>query len=830
MKTFVSVLLCVLALLVPNHALGQQIVADSINFKGASNIFIARKGMGAPADACSGLFQYTQSDDTTSGNPVWVCQNGHMLHLRVGDPGTPSGPDYAINFANLGHTAFQADANFTINPITHTFLSTANTRVTAMESVPRQLYDPWNTAYDGGLAAALAGTSGFSVKQVLQATIDFGECQCLTGAASCNQRIALPTGVTLAIDQVQLWSLQEFSGDSIRSNPTFQHTDNTKPMITGHGSSDTLTCSGHTYTPGGAAGLIIQNIGISGMGPGNSANDIGIMIGGQASLIYNIIGQGNAFGGPAIWDNGFNNFIYRVGYPGSQMSGCASYVSGGVTGSCQTVIAGSTDGEIDYVYATDGAQQHSGHAAGACYPNCAAIGIGGSNVDASHLFPQISDIDIIVNGASTRGTVWRLDGTSREAARFNAGGAVISDIIAISPCTDTALQAAYNAGTPTGCVGINDFGQGNQISGMQVGGGAAGIFGPSFMECGVSSNTGGLSAVGGTYGFLNDKGNPNNTTRNDRAYCGAFSGDQASGRVFLPSMAAMQANNAVADVSGITFLVLATTTPLTGMVGGVAGQEVFITGVPGSSIAVSGNISSCDGLPEPGNSFPYHFKNTGGYRAGSQDNNIWKEICNTPQNNYVHLNWTGNPTPSNPSVVDFYGNSQSRQVPAIAIDVTQLHGPAAPSGHYCFEEEAVYADGSHVVSAQACTTVDLTNMSPGEIFVVPSPQAVAFNLYLAANTTTSGLPLGKYPAPTGSFWGNTVIALGGNGSAVPVASDNTTGTYIAPVGVTINTTVSQPACSVLYQGRFWIVRNATTGDVFQVCQQQSGGGFAWVTH
>lgn len=748
---------------------------------------------------------------------------------------TPHTPANSVQIANSDVSSFNSDPNILIDPITHTFKSNLNSHFASMESIPRVSYDPWDTKYAGGLAGALAGTSGHTVNEVLTATVDYGECQFKMGLAPAQQKILLPTGVTLPIAQVKLWSNQDFSGESLRSQPTFQHTDATKAMITGHSGSDTLTCSNSvTYTPGQGSAILIQNIGLSGMGSQTSPNDIGIMMNGQSWFVYNITGAGNSFGAQVILDNGFENFIYRAGYPSAQLEGCQSYVTGAVTGLCQSVQNSSHDSEMDYIYASDGAQFNSGHAAGPCYPGCAAIGINGSNVSASHLFGQISDIDIIVNGSSTRGVVWRLDGTSRESLRFGALGSasLLSDVVITSPCTDTALQSNYNAGIATGCAGIADLGQGNQISGIEVGG-AGGVFGASFTECAVSSATNGSSAAGSTYGFMPFRGNPNNTSKNDRLYCGQFAGDQASGRVFLPSMAPMAANNAIADVSGLTSIVLATTTPLETLTGGVAGQEEFITGVSGSTVDVGGNIQTCTGLAEPGSNFPMHFKNMGGYNNGfGQDNNFWKEICNTPQNAFVHLAWTGNPIPTNPAVVDFYGNEIVRRRQPITLDVSQIHGPAAPSGQYCFVEEAIYADQSHVVSQLACTVVDLANQTPGEVFITASPQALTYNLYLVSNTTTSGIPTGKYPAPAGGQWGSAVLAAGGNLATPPTTSDNTTGMVFDQWGIVNNTTANtQPSCNIFTRGRQWMVSGGgVANDTFQICVQQAGGTYAWVTH
>lgn len=76
-----------LALSCARTSAAQSVMAPGgVNF-GNGNTFLSRHGNGAPASSCvSSLQQYTQDDDT-SGNPLWVCQNGTMIHLT----GTVSG-------------------------------------------------------------------------------------------------------------------------------------------------------------------------------------------------------------------------------------------------------------------------------------------------------------------------------------------------------------------------------------------------------------------------------------------------------------------------------------------------------------------------------------------------------------------------------------------------------------------------------------------------------------------------------------------------------------------------------------------------------------------
>jgi hypothetical protein len=850
MKQFLRVAFATLLLfLAAPYSKAQSPVVDSINFKGATNIFVSRHGLGNPASSCTGIYEYIQDDDTT-GQPIWICQAGTMIHTSGGST-TPAPITYAINFSNNGHTSLQGNANFLFDPTINTFESNANTRLASMESTPRTIYDPWNTNYCNsgktvcGLAAAITA-GGSAPTQVIQAAIDNAECNVLMGVTTGPMRIALPNA-RLFVSQLLLWSNQELSGDSLRTQPYMFHTVDTASMIKGHGNTDTITCSnGTTYTPGVVAGgVLIQNIGIAGQNSaGSGTQDIGIEENGQAWFVYDISGIGNAFSSQAILDDGFENFNYRLGYPGSQLAGCASYINGKLTGICGAVQQGSTDGELDYVYATDAQGIVSGHPAGPCYPNCAAILIGGANVEASHLFAQLSDIDIIVNGANLRGTLWRADATSREMIHFgtNGSGAVLSDIQGISPCLDATLATAYAAGTATGCYGLVNDGQVNQISSMEMGGN--GFFGTSYMQAQIFDGVSGGSVAPNTYSMIANAGNVANTTANNWLINCVCDGQNGSPRLVLPSMAPLGVGNTnTANVNGVNEIALTSTTPLTTLNGGIPGQSITIyaglsgfSPQTGASIAPGGNIQLCPGLTaEPVNSVNGIVLT----RAGLATSTLWGMNCNDPQANFVHLNGLTNGPATNPSIVDAYGNAQLRQIPA--IDITsglQLHGPSAPSGQYCFEEEAVYADGSHNVSPLACTNVDLTAQTPGIVFGILSTQAVTYNLWLVSNTTGSAVAAGKIAAPTiggptGILWdGPTTVAAGGNGAASPLAGENTTGLYLATWGVVNNTTAnSQPTCTANRRGEQWMVDGGGTGpDTFQICVKTTGSTYAWVTH
>lgn len=782
----------------------------------------------------------------STANFLYSPANGSCIAGGSGGGGSPGAPSFALQFANNTVTGFQADSNFQVNPSTHTLLSGPGglTTVNAFNSVPRAIYDPMNPNMNGGLAGAISGSTGQTPSQVIQATLDYAKCQSLMGLATPFSNIPLPSGSVISLSQIKLWSGQEVGGDDLMTMPQLQHNDATKPMIIGHVAGDTLTCSdGHVYTPGAASGVRVHAIAVSGMGPATAANDIAIESNGQSWLVEDIRGFGNGFGGQVIFNNGFENVFFRLGYTAAQLKGCQSYISGTLPVSsspnghfCAAVEDDSIDSEMHYVYATDGQQSSSGHAAGPCYPNCAAFSAG-TNGDYNDLFLQVSDIDLLIAGGNNRFVNVRLDATSREMINITGGGNLLTNVQGFSPCTDSSLSANYSAGTPTGCAGIVDNGGGaNSITNFSIGA-AAGFFGPSYEQCAIQDGLTGFSGAPNTYTPANATGNTANLTQNDWLACGAFQGDQLSGRIVFPSMSARQVALGTANVSGVTEISLSTTTPLTNLIGGIPGQQLLVYqafGPPSASIDVTGNILTCSGLPK----VVSFTKATMLVNGGPPNNNGWAEVCPSPFNDYSHLNFAGNTAVSNPSVLDLYGNESVRQVPALSFNGTniQIHGGTASSGQYCFELEADFSDNSHVISPSSCTNVDLTSLVSGGIFANTAPEATIVYLWLVSNTTTSSVPIGRYSGFTSVNVGSTawlfnVVALGGNGATAPPANENTTGMIFDPWGVVINTyNNAQPNCTSGTRGRLWLLSGGGTAqDTLVQCQEGSSGTFGWAT-
>jgi hypothetical protein len=790
-----------------------------------------------------------------------VCATGAQCQTRVitlggsgsGGGGTPAGPSFAIQFANNGVTAFQADGDFTIDPTNHILNTSAgNYIVGAANSMPRKVFDPMDTNRLGGLAAALAGTSGHTPTEVIQATLDYAECQTFPGSWS---KVLLPSGLNIPISQILVWTHQELSGESESVHPFLGHNDNTKAMIMLHGAADTVTCPnlGPTpVTPGAPGNVVIKNIGIGGMNVSTS-NDIGIRLEGTdgfqcvGCLVQNISG-GASFGGQGILLLGVSDKAKDLGYEDAQISGCLAYTNGvepishSPTGQCGAVEDDVLDGELDNVYSSDGAGFLGGptvRGPGACYPNCAGFVFGGNNGYANGVFSQISDIGAILGGTNVRFHNYRIDGTSKEGVRLSGGSNILEEFHVTAPCTSISLQANYNSGVATGCFGLftgtgSGINAGNSFTDIHINLNG-GILGQSFAQAqfrdGVSFN-----AAPNHYDFLGINVNPNNTGPNDWPLFTNVGIAPSTPPVvaYSPNLVGtLTAAQGTANISGVSMLEINTSTPLTHVVGGIPGQIVTIYanfGGPGTA-TINHNPSGTGGGIITCSKQPTTVSVTNGAIFQYSVNNLVELGCDT-QLDHSWINWFGNPTPSAPSFIDFYGNIQARKSPAqFAPDFTNLHG-STTSGSACFVLESVFSDGSHVVSPQACTSVNLAALTPGGIFASDLPQAAAFNMYLVSNTQANGVPLGKFGA--GSFQGGstfywdgpTTIAAGGNGTVV-AAGDNNTGEYWAVNGVLLSTSGTQPTCGAEYQGLQWIVRNATTGDVYQICQQQAGGSFAW---
>lgn len=760
MKYILKLAVLIAFMIAPFSMLAQTPTVDAINFKGSTNVFIARHGIGAPASSCTGLFHYIQDNDTTSGNPTWECQNGTMVHLTGGGGGSanPAGPAFAINFANATVSAFQGDSRFTIDPINHILnTSGGNYIMGPMDSLPRRVFDPMNTIHLGGLAAALAGTSGFTPTQVIQATLDYAACQAYAQSPTVSySRVILPTGLNIPISQLLSWGGQELSGEAEVAQPMLQHNDSTKPMLAMHGSTDVLTCPGGVTHTIGFGANVWKNLGINGMGT-NVSTDIGIELAAPSTgehcvrcRVSHISGGGNQFGGQGILLLGTSNFVDHVGYEDAQINGCGAYTHGtepishSPTGRCGAVEDTLLDGELDYAYVSDSAQFLTGKGPGACYPNCAGFVFTGLNGHANKVFSQISDVGMIIGGTNARFNDERIDATSMEGIQITpgTGGHILNGFTVTAPCTSTSLQSNFNAGIATNCFGAIISGGGQLVTNVNINSNG-GIFGTSYMQAAFDD---GVSAGNppNYYNFLSTSvTNADNLSPNLRPMFWAGVGGQVPPVVSTPSGFSSIAHGATANISGVSQLQLGSATPLNSVTGYIPGQIVTIYATFGQGTATinnnqttGGGIVTCTGLPITvtsirGALFQYSLNNLSELGCETQLNHSW-------------INWAGNPTPTAPSFVDFYGNAQARQSPGQAAPdlVTNLHG-ATTTGSACFVLESAFPDGSHVVSAQSCTSINLATLTAGGIFAGNLPQAASFNLYLISNTQPSAVPIGK---------------------------------------------------------------------------------------
>jgi hypothetical protein len=104
-------------------------------------------------------------------------------------------------------------------------------------------------------------------------------------------------------------------------------------------------------------------------------------------------------------------------------------------------------------------------------------------------------------------------------------------------------------------------------------------------------------------------------------------------------------------------------------------------------------------------------------------------------------------------------------------------------------------------------------------------------LWITAVPTGSTLSVGSVGAPTGNYWAFSQVKAGGDGTTAPPANLNTTGFFIAPQGVVLNTTGTQQPCGppMRYVMRTLPGDGATTADSIQQCRLSASGTYSWVT-
>jgi hypothetical protein len=169
---------------------------DAVNFKGTTNIFVSRHGLGAPASSCTGIFEYIQDDDTT-GQPIWVCQAGTMVHTSGG---------IAPTFTPNQGVAANAGGLLATTPESGYSSTTGVTLKAWVEDKGLGLFDCRDTKYSGG---CLGGTPGLAMQALandvtcyqamtgLRANVIFPPGTIAIGT-SANPTLAFPTGAHYA--------------------------------------------------------------------------------------------------------------------------------------------------------------------------------------------------------------------------------------------------------------------------------------------------------------------------------------------------------------------------------------------------------------------------------------------------------------------------------------------------------------------------------------------------------------------------------------------------------------------------------------------------------
>jgi hypothetical protein len=239
----------------------QSPAVDSINFKGTTNIFVSRHGTGAPSPlTCTGTEQWTQDDDTT-GQPIWTCKAGTMVHTSGGIAPTFT-PNQGVA-ANAGGLLFTTPESG--------YSSTSGTTLKAWnEDKGLGHFDCRDTKYGPG------GCLGTNPGLAMQALANDVTCyQAMTGlhanvtfppgvipiGTATNPTLKLPTGAYYVA------SVPSYTGISTQFNATYNNTLALHFLI-----GTTATCSdGNVHTNTLTAGRY-EGFGVHGCGQGGCVN------------------------------------------------------------------------------------------------------------------------------------------------------------------------------------------------------------------------------------------------------------------------------------------------------------------------------------------------------------------------------------------------------------------------------------------------------------------------------------------------------------------------------------------------------------------------------
>jgi hypothetical protein len=696
----------------------------------------------------SGTLYVSLTNSNMNNTPSTSTSN--WLSFGLTSSGTaPAGASGQLQTYGTSST-LAADNAFTLTAGTHT-LSEGKAGLVSLQGAFEQssvpTYDPLNTAYSGGLAAAVAGTSGYTPTQVLNATSNYAECQYQMGVVATPAfRVIVPANLgTINVGGALMWSEEDFGGTSVIAAPNFQHNDSTQPMITGHIGTDTLTCSNSvTYTPGIASNVWVHNIQIAGMGAVNSDNDIGVRANGYWWIVERIGGFGQGFGGPGIFNSGFGGYLINIGLPGAQIKGCMSYTQGGrsISNAAGALCGGIEDTSIDSfnlgsLYGTTGYQSvNSNHAASPCYPYCSGILILADGSASENVFGQISDNGIIFGGLGAKAVNLRSDGSSREGVFYpngNFGGGAnngaqsvqVANVEVSSPCTDTSL----NVGTARNCARIVNGGQGNATAAL-VAADAPGAFGSSYLQCDIIDNEVGASSQPSMWTLPSSySGNPANATPNNLAFCSTngFGNDHASARVIFPTGSPYYASaTASVNASGITQLILADTTEVTTLNYGVPQQDLHVFGnTSGASIGPGGNIVTCNGAVE----YPTITKPTELIQVQGFSNNVWAEIgCNGSSGGVVN---TVSGSSSSAAITVTNGGTSANPTIALAPNLSGTGSLLASTTGIGSSTNCLQADGSgNIIPSSSPSCGGAGGVIPGTQYQIPA--------YLSGGATVGG--------------------------------------------------------------------------------------------
>jgi hypothetical protein len=419
----------------------QNIVVDSVNFKGATNIFISRHGTGAPASSCTGIFEYIQDDDTT-GQPIWVCQAGTMVHTSGGSSTFTVNQGVAANGTTGALATVPEKGYATVSGLTS---------VAWDEDFNVGHFDCRDPKYGPG------GCFGTRPQQAMQDLANDMVCyQANTGlhanttfppgiipiGTTANPTLQFPTGAAY------YGTVNSYTGSGTTFNATYDN------VLALHFVNNlTATCSGTTKTStltdghyegfsvhGCAQGGCVQTPGGSTTYSNGGPNQQAMLFEDNAGLVWNVGSDHNGSDGVNVSGEstivgpvfGFGNNWYQVSAKGLLYNPATD-------GQHANIILGSLDGQFLGPFTTFGYLQTPG----AEYGHVFGTIWGGGDTHMGPVFSNRDEIGELRASGSSNGRQigGRIDAPMGEGISVASGGNSFSDIDNSSACSGFSTVA-----------------------------------------------------------------------------------------------------------------------------------------------------------------------------------------------------------------------------------------------------------------------------------------------------------------------------------------------------------------------------------------------------